>query len=818
MKLWGGVWGRGWLCATAAACLVYSQGVAAAPLEEKNRQGLEALQVLREHGLLQGYEGGQLKGDRSMTRWELAAVLARFLAAVQNRENLLLSKSELALVQSAVKDLQAELSGLGLRTQNLEEQVDRLDQRVTERERIRFKGQFIASLNAMSFSNTGQGRGGNGSTALDYGSVVGSTVASNLVPHGASGILPVVDLIRGRPLVNGTGYSSTLYLDVETEAASGWLVDARFYAYSAGGNNVVNQVWGAPAPYLSNSFTGGAVTDHSPFTNMGIDRVTLLHEESGTTVTLGTFRPRFISPQVYTGQVNPSVGDPRFLESYGIHATGEAKLSKDSSLGWEAFGTLLPDGNPVQLGLQPYRDEGFGGALSYKWGGFTANASFLRAASQSSEGQPLVTGLSNLVNGGTGQVNLNWVNPPQYFAAQLATSGSAGIGSTSDKRPIPGTANSDQAGTKAGFGPQGITLGGAQLSYVGEGWNLRGEYDHSSYKSNRNSSYTAQGDLFGAGGGVQLLDSKLSLDVDYRHTDPTYDPMILVYPGTAAGLDPFRVYHRFPDFSEFWSLYSLHDTVQYTHNREGFVLGAKWAYDEESSLKLSYKTQTQVRTSLQDVRYDANELGPGLPNVKVLGFSPGFFDMVFREYSPLSFDAKLNPLEDQRGSVHSFSVDWHHQFGESPFDFEARYEQYHFFRPSVLSAGQGGSQNLVDLVAAVAHARLGYRASKEWGLGIGYEYGAQRGHYDPFGVYNSYAISNSDTTFRNRDSLQHQPFLDTTYNFSENLKLRGDFHLYKEIDRVPATVYAGMPGGPTSTAHPFAFDGYSIATRLEINF
>ena len=63
----------------------------------------------------------------------------------------------MAVVQSFVKDLEPELSGLGLSDQNLEEQVDRLDQRVSERERIRFRGQCIAQVNSMSFFNASLG-------------------------------------------------------------------------------------------------------------------------------------------------------------------------------------------------------------------------------------------------------------------------------------------------------------------------------------------------------------------------------------------------------------------------------------------------------------------------------------------------------------------------------------------------------------------------------------------------------------------------------------------------------------------------------------
>ncbi len=791
----------------------------AAPLEFRSK-AQDALMVLKEKGIILDVS---LRGDRALTRWEMATILARLLSLNEANERQLLSKAELKQLEKGLQDLEPELSQLGVRLDGLEEKVDLLEQRVSDRERIRFKGKLVSVYAGASFSNNGRDRSGGAANSLEYDTIVGSTAASNPVPHAVQGIVPSIDLIKGRPWLNGTAMTTTLYLDIEADPDPDWLLNTRIYAYSSQGTQVLDSVYGGPAPYLANAFTGqpssnGQSINRAPFTQMGLDRFQATHLPSGTTVTLGTFRPKYISTALFSGQVNPAAFEPRFLESYGFHVSGDQKISPNASLGWELFGTYLPDGNPpnTALNLSPYRNEAYGGSLQLNWGKLRTNFGYFRAASQASDGQFLANGLSNLVNGDTGQVNINWVNPAPFFASNLSNLSSAGLGSTSDQRPIPGLTGSDAAG--GSFGPQGITLGGTQMEYRSENWSVRGEYAHSSYRPNRNSPYTSEGDLFRFGGSLELLDRKLQLSADYRHTDPNYDPMILSYPGTSAGLNPFRVYHRFPDFDQFWHLYSLHDTDQFPHNRQGLVASALWRYDDEGSLKLRYRAQTQVTTSLQDVRYQANQLGAGLPKVQVLGFSPGFFDVVFREYSPLSFDANLQPLEDRRGSVHAFGLDWNHHFSESPFSVELGYDQYHFFRPSGLTAALGGSQNQVDLVSSIGHLRLGYEVSKDLGLGLGYDFGQMRGHYDPLGVYNSYAIANGTTDFRNRDTFQHQPFIDAKWKISEKLTLDTDFRIIDSVDRVPESVFAGTPGGPFSLAHPFSYSGYQFRTKMEFSF
>lgn len=801
----------------ALALGVWLGGVAqAAPLPWESPRAQDALKVLAASGVLQE----NWLSYRVATRWEIAVLMQRLLQRLESQPDLLASKLEREAVQTLVGEVQAELQALAPRVDGLEQQMLGLEQRVEFQERFRFRGRFLMAALYQGVNNTGNDRSGLGIGSLDYQGLAGSTLLTNGVPHAPEGIIPQLDLARGRPLIQGSSFTSTLYLDVEHQPHEDWLYQLRFYAYTSQGNSLLDATWGTPQPYLANPFTGAGGgtpqgSNRAPFSSMGFDRFRLTHVPTGFGLTLGSFQPRLISSQVFTGQVNPRVGDPRLLESFGVHASAE-----HGPFSWEAFGTYLPDGNPAQLGLQPLQHLAWGGALSYQNRGWQATLSLLQASASSRDGNPRAVGLSNLVNGSTGQVNVNWVNPNGFFAGQLPPAASAGRGSISDRRPVPGRAGLDGGGREASFGPQQQLGLGLNVNYRDpSGWAILGEWAHTRYRPSQNSSFQREGNLWSLGTQWELGESReFQLQLDYRSTDATYDPMILVFPSPNAALVPFRVYHRFPDHDQFWHLYSLHDTDRFPHNRRGFWPTFRWNYGQDSHLALRGRWLEQVSTSLQDVRFQPGQLGANVPNEQVLGHSPGFFDVVFREFSPLSFNDQLQPLENPRGRVTALGLDLHHHFEDTPWTLDFRLERHQFRRPSRLPASLGGSQNRVDLAHSLAHVGLEYKANSSWSYRLNYDLAEMKGHYDPLGVYNAFAISNDRVDFLNRDVLQHAPGVEATWHLDSQTRWDMGLTYYINIDRVPRSIFAGLPGGPQATAHPFSFNAVRLETRLEVDF
>ena len=179
----------------------------------------DAVAALAAKGLLEGYPDGTFKGDRAATRWEVAMIVARLLAKMEQAHATFATKAELEDLRKLVNALREELDALGVRVTNLEENVSRLDKRVTELERITFYGYVDTRGSFGSFSNDGNNNNDNGrafgtgvagtggigtfgaGTAaspgnLDYNRAVGSALGSNLDFRNGRPF-PVVDYRNG---------------------------------------------------------------------------------------------------------------------------------------------------------------------------------------------------------------------------------------------------------------------------------------------------------------------------------------------------------------------------------------------------------------------------------------------------------------------------------------------------------------------------------------------------------------------------------------------------------------------------------------------
>lgn len=774
--------------------------------------------TLRSFGLVEGYPDGTFKGDRTISRYEAALIVARSLARLETTHSSFITTEQLQQLRDISSTFEEELSALGVRIDTLEDRVENLDRRISEQERILFSGEFVSRYVGQSFRNAGRPNSGPGGT--NYESLVGTLGGSNFLPHNPLGILPVIDYSSGRPLTNGTGFTSTLFLDTNFLLNQDWEGTLSLFAHSSQGDQIIDAVWGTQPGYLANPFTATVGLqspqgrDRLPFTTAGFERLELRHQD-GHLLTLGQFEPELLNPTVFLTPVNPNFRGKAVLGGFGFR--GLVALNPYTV---EVFGTKLPDGSPGQGGAE-YDTNALGASAQYQDEKLTLTLNYLRTAQESSRGLPLSIGQVGSFNGTTGQLYANWVNPNGYFVEQLGGIGSprvAGANSISDKRPVGGNPNSDDFGASASIGPQSQDSVGVSSQWNSGNWTLLGDYGFTHYRPNKNSSFSTTDSLWRVGAETRLFEQALKVNLDYRYTGARYDPMVLSFPTTATGTPVFRAYHRLPSFDQFWHLYSLHNTAEFPRNRKGFWLDTDWRYDPDGHVRFRYRNLEQVTTSLQDVRFAAGQLGPQTPNATVLGHSPGFLDVVFREYSPLSFNPNLNPLEDKRGSVESFALDVEHIFTNTPWRVDGHYEIWDFHRGTDLSAAQGGSQNLVDLKASVGSLSVGRSLGEEHLLTLGYQRTEMRGHYDPAGVYNSYAISRQTTDFRNRDTIQHIPFLRSDWQIAPDVDLETNIRHFFTHDRVPESVSAGALGGPNSLAHPFSWQGWQLSTTLRVRF
>ncbi len=602
--------------------VILGQPVLAAPLfpdVKDDHWAKDAVAALAAKGLLEGYPDGTFKGDRAASRWEVAMIVARLLAKMEQSQATFATKADIDDLRKLVDSLKDELSALGVRVTNLDEQVGRLDRRVTELERITFYGYFDTTVSGISIRNTGAPaqRSLNPATqvnSIDYNAAVGSaTGAGGPIPAVAgvqvpptffpfsTGVLTTTNWQTGQPLVNGVGYTSKAVLGVKVRVSDEVDAGAEFAAYTSQGNQVIDAYYGVSQPYLTNPFTATATVngglagqqslDNTPYTRMVLDHFWIRHAPSDTTITIGAFNKTNFDRDIYGGMVNPNLNGPGYLDNFGVDAQGTVRFGDGNGfkMKWEGMGSKLPDGNTGALPGTAGAGDGYyshveGANVNFLFDDERGSVklNFLHAADEASGGASLETGLLQAVN-----LQLNWVNPNGYYVNQLgAGTQTAGIGSSTDKRPVPtlgvlgldGSASSlvalglAPAGTPnlGGVGPQNQITYGASFGYK---WDndyeprIYGNYARSVYEPNKNaSSYSTTGDAFKVGVGALFLDKSIDVDVDYQNTAARFSPFVIVIP-ELAGID--APLWRTPDFNYNQNEFSLHDTTEYPNNREG---------------------------------------------------------------------------------------------------------------------------------------------------------------------------------------------------------------------------------------------------------
>ena len=862
------------LALTSCALIGVAQ---AAPLPDDVPDGhwaKDAVASLAERGLLQGYTDATFKGDRAMTRWEMASVVARLMAQLEAQQSNFASKAELDALERLANNLRPELEALGVRVSALEAQTDVLDKRVSELERITFYGSLQTVFGAQKFYNRTPKEYHHG--LLDYDQIIGSaTGAGGLVTTGPAagltmnpfifGNMTVTDWTSGRALTSGSACSSTLRLGTNFTLNDNFQGGAEFAAYASVGDSVVDAYWGAAQPYSCNPFTAisannsGTGANNHPYTRMCLDHFWLEHKPSHTRITVGAFNTENFDPFIYVSELNPNAFGDKYLGSYGVKVNGSVEFDereKGNRLLWEAMGSRLADGNVNNtVPNNGYLTHCEGGNLTFLFdeerGRLRGN--FLHTANEGSDGALAQSGLYLASN-----LNLGWVNTPNNYIGQFASPAAvAGMGSVTDQRPIgmigavvndgitgiPGVPN------LGGIGPQEMFSYGFSGRYKFDVTcqpELFAEYGRTQYTSNRRSEYKVTGDLWRVGVNTAIGKNKyghdlVNFDVSYKSIDPTYDPFILPFP-QSGGIG--TVLWRPNGFNYINSMYSLQDTDTYIHNRRGIDAEIRWRFLPTGTFTLGYGNYEQVKTSQQDVRYSANSLGFGIPNTNVLGFSPGFIDSVFSGFSPYTYapdgsgNAFGTALENPRGTVEKWytSVGLKYLFepgiSKRGVTFGGGYRDTHFLRKSHLSelvAGDNGlrgeNQNNVDLRVGGWKVFVNYEPTESLKLDFSVNKAYIKGHLDPLGILGDSAVATGDTNAKivALNQLYPQIKVDYDINSAWNVGLMGRYYwttdsLPREHSVTPTLGSMNLNFGQQDMCHVASWDGWQVMTYCNFKF
>lgn len=823
------------------------------PPKDEGHWAHDAMVRLSSQGLIENYPDGTFKGDRAATRYEVALIVARLLQKEEADQAKFATKAQLQTLHELASQLREELAALGVRVTQLEGQTALIDQRVQELERIQFYGSFEARVIDQAFTNQGAsdnddqrgGKGTKGVPFLDYNNSVGSSIGPTFRPQ-VQGVLPVVDYRNGRALVNGAGFTALARLGLKIRLDADNDAGLEIAGFSSQGNNLVDAYWGVSAPYLANAWTannGVAGENNAPFSRVVFDHAWYVHKPSKTKVTLGYFDSLRMDPFIYAGQGNNNAWGPARFPGFGFQVLGQFEPGTDQEVKWEVFGSRFGDGGNLYQATN-YGHVVGGADLAYKWGNADLKLNWVRYYDDSPGQSGPLTGLDNITNvaylNSPGWTQTQWVNPPGFFANQRSAQEIANTGAVSgifnpnliDTRPIAGwNGGADNAaGITSGagnFGAQSQNVYGGSAHYWipmegKEGVRLTGEYGHSDYKPNRNSSYVSKGNLARLEVAGVLAEGDLNVSLGYMRVDPNYAPAL--FNAALLGI-------RFPRPFNFMGRYNLYDSGNYPQNREGFLFKGnyKWGSQDEHFL-LTWKAGLwqQTQTSLYDVRVLGGSLGPAIPTNDVIGFSPGFYDTIFSGYahpniygpnSGNSFDANLNPLENPRGKVQELGMSFQYKIDDPNVTVNFGLERNDYRRNSGLNPNQGGSQNQVNLKTDYLNLGLNWGVTSDLNLRGGTEWVHVYGHHDPGGLYNGYARATGQTSFTNLDSSQWVPYIGLDKQLSSNTSVSVDFRYYITRDGVDSSVYAGSGSGAIGyTANPFNWSGPQISSSYKMTF
>src|SRR5215469_18635849 len=110
-----------------AVLLIFAPTVAhATPFSDvpKNNWALDYIKTLAADGIVQGYPNGKFNGSRDITRYEMAAIIARAVSYVEANGASASDEAKLQKLMDAYKD---ELDSLGVRVSNIEDRLATLD-------------------------------------------------------------------------------------------------------------------------------------------------------------------------------------------------------------------------------------------------------------------------------------------------------------------------------------------------------------------------------------------------------------------------------------------------------------------------------------------------------------------------------------------------------------------------------------------------------------------------------------------------------------------------------------------------------------------
>ena len=336
--------------------------VTAAPFGDvpEDHWAAEAVSQLAEKGLVEGYPDGLYRGDRAASRYEMAMIVSRLLAKVEqmakHEHEQYVTKQDLVLVRKLMNEYKEELDALGVRMSNAENALAVLEKRVTELERVKVYGEFRTRF-------VSSGAHFNEDVNVS-GAIVQATAAQFEAPRDEmeiTGSQWAGNAFNGRVYTSprnadGTFFTTSATIGVKGKLAKGVDGGAEISAWSAAGDRNNAFRFGTRMPYITNSFTEnsnfsatGDLKDNAFNFRAALDNIWV--QKGDWKLTLGTYRPDRTKRYFLSGAPNLQHLEPgEFYPLWGAQLKGKWVAGNIPMWG-EAYFAKLPEQGGSVAGL-----------------------------------------------------------------------------------------------------------------------------------------------------------------------------------------------------------------------------------------------------------------------------------------------------------------------------------------------------------------------------------------------------------------------------------------------------------------------------------
>ncbi len=111
-----------------AMVLLLSLACLAQPADDRAPAAVrDAVERVQQAGLMKGYPDGKLRGNRAMTRNEVAEIMDRFQRLYEDATRNFVTKGDLEPIRAATKNLRDTLAELEALVKPMEQNVDMID-------------------------------------------------------------------------------------------------------------------------------------------------------------------------------------------------------------------------------------------------------------------------------------------------------------------------------------------------------------------------------------------------------------------------------------------------------------------------------------------------------------------------------------------------------------------------------------------------------------------------------------------------------------------------------------------------------------------